>query len=315
MDYFLLSFSPLPLLHCSVVLFTQSQSEVASGDHLVPSSQSRPSFKIRAGCSGPCSAEYLQSWSIYTTSLGNLLQQLTTLKVEKDFIISKQNFPCCNSRPLLLALSLIFLACLVPFSLRPPKRYRKIAVRFPLSFLFSRLRKKSSSLSRSFYLTSFSSLNILFILRKTLFTMLVSFLCWGRWKKRTFPELLILTSVCWTYYLQSVFSIPDPFQSTSYLLHTYWDTLPRVLAHIFCLKFHLWKLFLPEQNASLSMSISLHQPQTDLLFKFCQECLKIMQAFLSSMPLQRFYPMCLPTTCFVSFPQPTFSLCFDNNYL
>lgn len=162
MDYFLQSFSLLPLLHCSVVLFTHCQSEVASGDHPVPSSQSRPSFEIRAGCSGPCSAECLQSWSIYTTSLGNLFQQLTTLKVEKDFVISKQNFACCNSRPLLHALSLVFLVCLVPFSLRPPKRYRKIAVRFPLSFLFSRLRKKSSSFSRSFYLTSFSSLNILF---------------------------------------------------------------------------------------------------------------------------------------------------------
>ncbi|KAK4832220.1 hypothetical protein QYF61_021067, partial [Mycteria americana] len=81
-----------------------------------------------------------------TTSLGSLFQCLTTLSVNKFFLISNLNPPWCNLRPFPLVLSLVtWEKRPTPTWLQPPYRQLKRAGRFPLSLLFSRLNNPRSS--------------------------------------------------------------------------------------------------------------------------------------------------------------------------
>ncbi|KAK4829053.1 hypothetical protein QYF61_001858 [Mycteria americana] len=80
-----------------------------------------------------------------TTSLGSLLQCLTTPSVNKFCLISNLNLPWCNFRPFPLVLSLVtWEKRLTPTSLQPPFRELYRAIRSLLGLLFSRLNNPSS---------------------------------------------------------------------------------------------------------------------------------------------------------------------------
>ena len=80
-----------------------------------------------------------------TTSLGKLLQCVTTLCVKNFLQISNLNYPCLSLRPFSFVLSLSNLVNWCTTScLYVPFKYWKAAMRFHWSFLFSKLNKLSS---------------------------------------------------------------------------------------------------------------------------------------------------------------------------
>lgn len=95
-----------------------------------------------------------------TTSLGNLFLflYLTSCSMNKSFLLSNLNHPCCNLRLLLLVLPLpTWEKTLIPTWLQPP--FMGVQ-RVTLSFLFSRIKEKRL-LPPSHVICDFTSLTVL----------------------------------------------------------------------------------------------------------------------------------------------------------